>query len=151
MTEYDGEELTPEMRAYLERTRDAYAQDELNYFQGLIEPSKNLPPIAYTRLFGLFNKDLVLSYLNIADMRILFAYADIIFEEIRMYMPPEQLTAEVELELNNYRALFHAEVKRAYEGQERKLQRTTITQVSTDRGKEEKKGFWGKMFGGGSR
>jgi len=144
--EYEDRTLEDDLR-YAQNVDAAYLNEQLNYFKDLIDTSC-LPKEAKKLLFGLFDRTTVLSNYTDQDLRILLAMSDSVFAGIKIYMPPEKLTPDIERELENFRMLHFKMLRRGYLGFERKQQQTRITHATVERPDEEKKGgFLGGIFG----
>lgn len=118
-----------------------YVSEELNYIKSLVEATE-LPVYAKERLYGLFDKTTVLSKYTDMDIAVILAMANQTVALILYFMPPEQITDNLILDLKQILMLHFKMVLRARGGFERE-QQNTRHQVSTitggSRGEEPKK------------
>lgn len=127
---------------------DRYLNEQLSYFRDLIETS-SLPGEAKRLLFGLFDRTTVLSNYTGQDLRLLLAKTDSIIAGIKIYMPPEKLTPDIERELDNFEMLHYKMLRRGHLGFERRQQQTRVTQATINRPDDQQKpGIWGRIFPG---
>jgi hypothetical protein len=123
---------------------------EFAKFTEFLITDKSIPPNLSEPFWGFGDKENAISNLRPDDIKSVLNQFEIARLTYLMSKPEFEHSWKDELALNNLRPKLQVKLKRSEGGFERRLEATQIRQIQTDSlGREQKKGFLGRIFGFG--
>ena len=125
-----------------------WGQEELDFLEKL-NTSEDLPPIAKTNLFGLFDRSIRNTNYGVHEIKAERARCNELLAWIRYNLPPGRYTPELGTLFRNVKMVHNAILSGAYQGFNRKQFNTRFAHVTTERNQPElpKQGLRQKLLG----